>query len=149
MTSAGIYPRSGARPSISSRTEPHWLPVDKVVEINRDEIAKCPGETFFVREPGYLESACARPHFHWYYGEDDIVMLAVVLLLGIAQSHSFEQANHRTALVAAETFLEGNGYLVTCPRDRVTGKFIRRAVRKAISEAEFLEVARLNVVALP
>jgi hypothetical protein len=51
--------------------------------------------------------------------------------------------------VAAESFLEANGYLVACPRDRITGLFIRRAVSKHISEAEFIQVARLNIVPLP
>jgi death-on-curing protein len=138
------------RRSIFLRSEPLWLPVDKVIEINRDEVAERPGEVFFLRNRGLLEGACARPRNHWNYGgQDDIVALAVVLLLGIAQSHSFEQANHRTALVAAASFLEANGYLVTCPRDRVTGKFIRRAVRGAIPEDEVLEIARLNIVSLP
>jgi death on curing protein len=128
------------------RSEPRWIPVDKVIDINRDEVGKCPGEVFFLRDRGLLEGACDRPRNHWYYGgEDDIVALAVVLLLGIAQSHPFEQGNHRTSLVAAESFLEANSYVVTCPRDKVTGKFIRRAVRKAISEDEFLTIARLNV----
>jgi death-on-curing protein len=149
MIFGGEYPRSGARHSTFLRSEPVWLPVDKVIEINRDEITKCPGEVFHLRDRGLLESACARPRNHWSYDEDDIVALAVVLLLGIAQSHSFEQANHRTALVAAESFLEANGYLITCPRDKATGKLIRRAVRKAISEDEFLAIARLNIAELP
>jgi death on curing protein len=131
------------------RSEPRWIPVDKVIDINRDEVGKCPGEKFFLRDRGLLEGACDRPRNHWSYGgEDDIVALAVVLLLGIGQSHSFEQANHRTALVAAESFLEANGYVITCPRDKLTGKFIRRAVGKAISEDEFLAIARLNIASL-
>jgi len=44
------------------------------------------------------------------YGEEDIVVLAVRLLAGIAQAHAFEQGNKRTAVEALWHFLRLNGY---------------------------------------
>ena len=56
------------------------------------------------------KSALARPRNFFGFGEEDIVVLAVVLLAGIARAHAFEQANKRTAFEAMWHFLRQNGY---------------------------------------
>jgi len=57
-----------------------------------------------------LESACAKPHNHWAYGETDPAVLATELLFGIARNHPFQQGNKRTAFAAMIGFLRANGY---------------------------------------
>lgn len=52
----------------------------------------------------------ARPQNAFAYGEDDLVVLAVRLLAGIAQAHAFEQGNKRTSFVAMNEFLMINGH---------------------------------------
>ena len=52
----------------------------------------------------------ARPQNAFAYGEEDIVVLAVRLLAGLAQAHAFEQGNKRTAFVAMNEFLMINGH---------------------------------------
>lgn len=47
----------------------------------------------------------ARPQNAFVYGEEDIVVLAVRLLAGLAQAHAFEQGNKRTSFVAMNEFL--------------------------------------------
>ena len=47
---------------------------------------------------------------HWEYGEDDMLTLAIILLVGIARNHAFLQGNKRTAFISAEVFLNVNGY---------------------------------------
>jgi hypothetical protein len=69
--------------------EPEWLPVEAVVDINRAVVAVT-AESHFVRDPGLLESALARPRNALAYGEDDLVALAVRLMAGIAQAHAFD-----------------------------------------------------------
>jgi death on curing protein len=64
--------------------EPLWLPIEAVVEYNRLEV-EATGEHHFVRDLGLLESALARPQNAFAYGEEDIVVLAVRLMAGIAQ----------------------------------------------------------------
>lgn len=59
---------------------------------------------------GLLESALARPRNFFGFGEEDIIVLAVVLMAGIARAHAFEQANKRTAFEAMWHFLRLNGY---------------------------------------
>jgi death on curing protein len=57
-----------------------------------------------------LDSAMARPQNAFAYGEEDIVVLAVRLLAGLAQAHAFEQGNKRTSFVAMNEFLMINGH---------------------------------------
>jgi death-on-curing protein len=68
------------------------------------------GESHFVRDIRLLESALARPRNFFGYGEENIVVLAVALMAGIAQAHAFEQGNKRTAFAAMRLFLRVNGY---------------------------------------
>ncbi|HVC50478.1 MAG TPA: hypothetical protein VND87_00505 [Stellaceae bacterium] len=46
------------------------------------------GEHHFVRDAGLLESALARPHNLYAYGEEDIVVLAVALMAGVSRAHA-------------------------------------------------------------
>lgn len=91
------------------QNEPNWLPIEAVIDYNRLE-AEASGEPHFLRDPGLLESALARPRNFFGFGEEDIVVLAVVLMAGIARAHAFEQANKRTAFEAMWHFLRQNGY---------------------------------------
>ena len=47
------------------------------------------GERHFLRDLGLLDSALARPQNAFAYGEEDIAVLAVRLLAGLAQAHAF------------------------------------------------------------
>lgn len=98
-------------------TEPFWVDVDELVDINRDAVEQT-GEAHFVRDSGLLESACFRPiNLFQYENEDDLVTLAVSLMFGIARNHPFEQGNKRTAFQAAIAFLFANGAKVDLPDD--------------------------------
>jgi death-on-curing protein len=88
--------------------ETNWLPIEAVINYNRLE-AEASGEPHFLRDRGLLESALARPRNFFGFGEEDIVVLAVVLMAGIARAHAFEQANKRTAFEAMWHFLRQNG----------------------------------------
>jgi death-on-curing protein len=90
-------------------SETWWLSFETVIEINRALVA-ITGEQHFLRDQGLLESALARPQNAFAYGEEDIVVLAVRLMAGIAQAHAFEQGNKRTAYVAMVQFLIENGW---------------------------------------
>jgi len=89
--------------------EPRWLPIEAVVEINRAVVVTS-GEPHLLRDQGLLESALARPRNFFGFGEEDIVVLAVSLMVGIAQAHAFTQGNKRTCFVAMVQFLKINGY---------------------------------------
>lgn len=115
--------------------EPRWLPLEAIVDVAQKVVAAT-GEPFFIRDRGLLESACDRPTNHWQYGEQDVVTLAIVLLLGIAQNHPFEQGNKRTAFVAASMFLEMNGYFFDLPDSRVLGDILIELIAGQIDQNE-------------
>lgn len=89
-------------------SEPNWTPVQSLLDLNVDVVALT-GEPHGILSIGLLESAWAKPINRWHYGETDLLTLAVALMLGIAQNHTFQQGNKRTALAAGLMFLEGNG----------------------------------------
>lgn len=92
------------------RSETRWLSPGEIVEINRLTVAAT-GEPHGLIKPNELESAAARPSAFWTYEEEDnIAVLAVRLLVGIARNHPFEQGNKRTAFIAAIQFLLTNGW---------------------------------------
>lgn len=106
-------------------SEPLWLPLDEVIEINRAEVAET-GENFALLRPELLESAIARPQNHYLYdGECDILRLAVVLMMGIAQNHPFEQGNKRTGWTAGIMFMVINGYDLTWDHEDIAKEFVK------------------------
>jgi death-on-curing protein len=127
------------------RSEPNWLPLDRVLAINQDAVAET-GETYFVRDQGLLESALAKPQNHWAYGEDDIVVLAVQLLDGIAKNHAFEQGNKRTAFIAAVMFLKANGYKLTAPDgENPLGIWVTLLVSGTLTPENLVEAIRPSI----
>ena len=64
-----------------------------------------------VRDPGLLESACARPRTT-VFGEDAYPTLeskAAALLHSICRNHALVDGNKRLALLATVTFIRANG----------------------------------------
>jgi death on curing protein len=119
--------------------------LETVIDINRTLVA-ITGEQHFLRDQGLLESALARPQNAFVYSGEDIVVLAVRLMAGIAQAHAFEQGNKRTAFVAMVQFLIANGYdlaIIDIPRwaDEVIA-----LVEHRIAEEDFVRAIRAFVV---
>jgi death-on-curing protein len=127
------------------QNEPTWLTDSQVIEINQRLVAET-GEPHFLRDPGLLSSALARPKNRWFYGDYDIVSLAGSLLLGIGQNHSFEQGNKRTALAATAVFLSFNGYTLVAPDGEPLSTFVEWSITGEISEPVFMEVLRQCII---
>ena len=125
--------------------EPRWLPVEAVINYNRLETEQT-GETHFLRDPGLLESALARPQNAFAYGEEDIVVLAVRLMAGIAQAHAFEQGNKRTAVEALWHFLRLNGYDLAIEDSAVWEESVVAVIEHRSTEEDFVELIRPFVV---
>jgi hypothetical protein len=84
--------------------EPHWLPSDVVIAHNRLE-TQATGEPHFLRDRGLLESAMPRSRNFYSFGEEEVLVLGVVLMAGIAWAHAFKQGNKRSAFEALWHFL--------------------------------------------
>jgi death on curing protein len=125
--------------------DPRWLPIEAVIEHNRLE-AEATGEPHFLRDRGLLESALARPRNFFGYGEEDVVVLAVILMAGIARAHAFEQANKRTAFEAMWHFLRQNGYDLTIDDSRRWADEIIALVEHQKTEEEFALAVRPFVI---
>lgn len=89
-----------------------WLQRDVVIAIHETQLAEHGGRTG-VRDAGLLESALARPENLAAYGTPDVAELAAAYGYGISRNHAFIDGNKRTAYVAAELFLELNGFRLT------------------------------------
>ena len=126
-------------------SEPHWLPAEVVIEHNRRELAGT-GEHHFLRDIGLLESALARPRNFFGYGEEDIVVLSVAVMAGIARAHSFEQGNKRTAFAAMRLFLRANGYDTSFDDTISWANEIIRLVEHRATEEDFVRAIRPFVV---
>jgi len=125
--------------------EPHWLPIEVVIEHNRLELAET-GEPHLVRDVGLLESALARPRNFFGFGQEDIVVLAVALMAGVAQAHAFEQGNKRTAFGAMRLFLRANGYDTTFDDAIAWAEEIIALVEHRSSEEDFVRAVRPFVI---
>ena len=130
------------------QNEPQWLPVEAVIEINRVAVA-ITGESHFLRDAGLLESALARPQNAFAYGEEDLVVLAVRLMAGIAQAHAFEQGNKRTAFIAMVQFLIANGYDTAFDDTVAWADAIIGLVEHRMPEVDFVRTLRPFVVPRP
>jgi death-on-curing protein len=126
--------------------EPRWLSIEAVVEINRAVVA-ITGEPHLLRDPGLLGSALARPRNLFGFGEEDIVVLAVLLMAGIARAHAFTQGNKRTCFVAMVQFLKSNGYNLEIEDARPWAEEIIALVEHRVSEEDFVRAIRPFVIA--
>ncbi len=121
--------------------EPNWFPIEAVIEHNRSELSDT-GENHFLRDRGLLESALARPRNAFAYGEEDVVVLAIALMAGIARAHAFEQGNKRTAFAAMRLFLGINGYDTAIEDSLAWAEEIIRLVEHRSTEEDFARAIR-------
>ena len=129
--------------------EPLWLPIEEVIEINREAVAAA-GEPHYLLRPELLESAPANPKNKFAYGEMDILNLAVALLLAIGRNHPFYQGNKRTAFIAAEMFLEINGYMLDAPDTEDLAELIIKCIDDDESgEDDLVGFLRKYIIAAP
>ena len=127
--------------------EPNWIDLDLLTAINVRVVA-ITGEPHGLRDPGLLESAWAKPINRWAYeGEEDLVRLAVALMLGVAQNHPFQQGNKRTGFEAGLAFLGANGWRLERATDSaaLADAFVALIEHK-VDEAAFAERLRPHVV---
>jgi len=122
--------------------------IEAVVEINRVVVA-ITGEPHLLRDQGLPESALARPRnfFGFGFGAEDIVILAVSLMAGIARAHAFTQGNKRTCFIAMVQFLKVNGYHLAIEDSRPWADEIIALVEHRASEEDFVRAVRPFVIA--
>ncbi|MDO8440639.1 MAG: type II toxin-antitoxin system death-on-curing family toxin [Polaromonas sp.] len=86
-----------------------WIDRAVLIAVHEMQLAEHGGGAG-LRDAALLESALARPLNLASYGEPDAAALAAAYGYSIARNHAFIDGNKRTALVAAELFLNLNGW---------------------------------------
>jgi death-on-curing protein len=86
-----------------------WISKTLAMAIHDRQLAEHGGDTG-VRDEALLDSALARPHPLFAYGEPppDLAALAASLAYGLARKHPFVDGNKRTAHVCYRVFLALN-----------------------------------------
>ena len=86
-------------------------PYRYVVEMHRQLIERHGGKGDLLLNPGMLESALGRAQQPYYA---DIVEHSAAVMESIAKNHPFLDGNKRAAFFTMRSFLELNGYTITC-----------------------------------
>ena len=86
-----------------------WIDRAVLIAIHDMQLAEHGGGAG-LRDGNLLESALAKPENLAAYGNPDAAALAAAYGYGISRNHAFIDGNKRTALVAAELFLQLNGW---------------------------------------
>ena len=86
-----------------------WLNSAVIIAVHEAQLAEHGGGTG-VRDQNLLVSALSRPQNLAAYGKPDAADLAAAYGFGISRNHAFIDGNKRTGFVAAEMFLNLNGY---------------------------------------
>ena len=122
-------------------SELRWVSPEGVIQLNA-RLTLVSGEPHQLLSRGGLESACAKPHNHWAYGETDLAVLATELLFGIARNHPFQQGNKRTAFAAMIGFLKANGTTFTGGDDVNWADDMVAVIDGSLSQAVFADRLR-------
>ena len=88
-----------------------WIDRTVLIAIHDMQLAEHGGGAG-LRDSNLLESALAKPENLSAYSSPDAAALAAAYGYGISRNHAFIDGNKRTALVAAELFLQLNGWLL-------------------------------------
>jgi death-on-curing protein len=88
---------------------PNWLNKEFILAAHEHIIAET-GGILGVRDESLLESALSRPQNSYHYEQTDIFLLAATYAQALSGNHAFVDGNKRVAFVAADVFLEKNGY---------------------------------------
>lgn len=123
--------------------EPSWLNKDFVLDAH-EEVINETGGSHGVRDEALLESALSRPQNAYHYEQADIFDLAAAYAEGISSNHPFIDGNKRTAFVAADTFLEKNGYELDPEMDNEQEILFLNLAESKVTRAELAEWYRQN-----
>ena len=126
-------------------TEWTWIAPQVVLAIHDEQLAEHGGAAG-LRDAALLESALARPQHHAAYGEPDAADLAAAYAFGIARNHPFVDGNKRTAFVAAELFLDLNGFALTA-EDAACVEAMLAVADGSLSEPAFADWLRRHLAA--
>jgi death-on-curing protein len=126
-----------------------WISRPLVLAIHDRQLAEHGGGTG-VRDDALLDSALARPHQLFAYGDPppDLAALAASLAFGLARNHPFIDGNKRTAAVVCETFILLNDAVLDADDLMLYPVYLSLA-DGTLSEADFADWLRAHLKPKP
>jgi death on curing protein len=109
--------------------EPEWLTKETTLEIHA-EVISVSGGSHGLRDEGLLESALSRPQNVFAYEDVTIFDLAASYAEARAHNHPFVDGNKRTAMTAADVFLEINNYEMNADQKQIADLMVDLAEKK-------------------
>ena len=94
--------------SPNDRVEPRFLTRAQVELLHDESLARF-GGIAGIGDPGLVDSAIASAQNTYFYGQGDLFDVAAAYAFHIAEAQAFNDGNKRTGVLAALTFLDGNG----------------------------------------
>lgn len=127
---------------------PRWIREDALRNAHQKQLA-IHGGADGVRDINLLRSALARPQSLYAYGEPapDLAALAAAYAFGLAKNHPFMDGNKRVSLLAADGFLQINGWQINASQTEVYDAFYTTAAGST-SEEEIAQWIRGHLVPL-
>lgn len=114
-----------------------FLTVEAVEALHELTIKRI-GGSHGLRDRGLLESAVARAeNLEYYRPEASIGELAATLGWGLIKNHAFIDGNKRVGINSLITFLDENGYYLTCSQPEETAMVLKAAAGE-INEVEWV-----------
>ncbi|MBC7542780.1 MAG: type II toxin-antitoxin system death-on-curing family toxin [Candidatus Sericytochromatia bacterium] len=98
-----------------------YLEIEEIEELHRRQLEMYGGISGYrgTEGRGLVESALGRPLAKAQYEAASVATQAGALLFGLAKNHGFLDGNKRIAVVAADTFLQLNGWELTAPQGAI------------------------------
>lgn len=126
-----------------------WISRPLLLAIHDRQLAEHGGGTG-VRDDALLDSALARPHQLFAYGDPppDMAALAASLAFGLARNHPFIDGNKRTAAVVCETFILLNDAVLDADDLMLYPVYLGLA-DGTLSEADFADWLRTHLKPKP
>lgn len=123
-----------------------WISKRLALAIHDRQLAEHGGGTG-VRDEALLDSALARPHQLFAYGDPppDLAALAASLAFGLARNHPFVDGNKRTAAVCCETFIRLNDAVLQADDLSLYPVYLDLAAGN-LDETEFADWLRQHLV---
>ncbi|GAA4806563.1 type II toxin-antitoxin system death-on-curing family toxin [Lysobacter hankyongensis] len=123
-----------------------WISKRLALAIHDRQLAEHGGGTG-VRDEALLDSALARPHQLFAYGDPppDLAALAASLAFGLARNHPFVDGNKRTAAVCCETFIRLNDAVLQADDLSLYPVYLDLAAGH-LDEAEFADWLRKHLM---
>ena len=119
-------------------TTPIWLDKQIILEIHHAVITAS-GGSHGTRDDNLLESALVYPQHLFAYKQVNLFELAAGYAEAIVRNHPFIDGNKRTAFVAADVFLDVNGYDITIHTE-ILVEMMLDLVEKRRTQADIAEI---------